>query len=137
VSVHFSNGVDIVGSVTTAKCTIAGRKIHVVNSSRLAGGLVSLVMEDCRVFCSDGDGVYCEAVGVAASSELEVGESESKLEMLRCIIEGNRGNGVDNQGGQVKLVDCAVRNNKRHGLYAWSGETSALGARSPVTQSMA
>ena len=64
----------------------------------------SLVMEDCRVFGSGGNGVHCQS---------------GKMEATRCIIEDDAEHGVNVFRGEAKLVECVVRNNGRNGLHSF------------------
>jgi len=92
VSVHCPQGANVDGSLTMEKFSSTGGLFYVAPGA-------SLVMEDCRVFCSGGSGVWCEG----------------KVEAIRCTFEHNGSHGVDVGRGEVKLVDCVVRNNNGGG----------------------
>ena len=82
-------------ALSMENCTSTGSAIVVPRGA-------SLVMEDCRVFGSGGNGVHCQS---------------GKVEATRCIIEDNAEHGVNVFRGEAKLVECVVRNNGQHGLY--------------------
>jgi len=101
VSMDLPRGAEIVSrSMTMENCTITCGQLEV-------WGGASLVMEDCRVFGSCGDGVRC---------------NYGKLNATRCTIENHGGDGVYVVGGEAKLVECVVRNNGESGLFVNGGK---------------
>ena len=107
-SMHLPQGVAIFdgGSLTMSKCTSTGDNIHV-----RGGG--SLVMEDTRVFGTNGHGVWCEG----------------GVKMTRCTVEGNSHSGVYVHGehNAAELVDCEIRKNRANGMFVSADKATLRG----------
>jgi parallel beta-helix repeat protein len=110
----------------TSQPKILHSQISQGNSGIYSTGQSKGVMEDCTIYSHSGDGVKVLQSGNLALKDCMIVDNfdgisisaQGQITATNCLIESQRKSGIRNQGGEVRLSDCEIKDNKGDGLYS-------------------